>query len=361
MGKEHPFVSLILKTIAVVSVGVTTFFATFFLFLIGLLVFIGILAAVTDPSISREGDYRYVFGKEESENQLLAIPVTGVILGSKEEVADPFGFLSTGITYGYDVKEALYTAAENSEIKGVVLEINSPGGTIYGARAIADGVAYYKAVTKKPVIAHISGLSASGGYWASIAADNVYADYGSTIGSIGVIFGPFKFYDSVVAEDGGAFVGGVVTQNGVETTFITAGKSKDLGNPYRRLTPEELRILQQTVNNEYDNFVEYVSIRRNIGENVVRTTIGALIYDNKTAQSLGLIDRSMNKQQAYITLAKGAAVPSDDWQVIQEEKTPTFFEALAGVIGKTGQPQASVCPFTSTILAYHGDLSAVCQ
>lgn len=361
MAKEHPLVSLILKTIAVVSVGVTTFFATFFLFFIGLVIVVGILAALADPNLSREENYQYIFGKEESDNQLLAIPVTGIILGSKEEVADPFGFLSTGITYGYEVKKALYTAAENPDIKGIVLEINSPGGTIYGARAIADGVAYYKAVAKKPVITHISGLSASGGYWASIAADSVYADYGSTIGSIGIIFGPFKFYDSVVAEDGGAFVGGVVTQNGVETTFITAGRSKDLGNPYRQLTSEELRILQQTVNNEYDNFVDYVRTRRNIEEGVIRNTIGALIYDNETAQTLGLIDRSMNKQQAYITLAKGVGVPSDDWQVVQVQKQPTFFEAFAGVVGRTKQPQTSACLFTSTMLAYYGNLSALCQ
>jgi protease IV len=113
---------------------------------------------------------------------------------------------------------------DDLSLHGVVLEINSPGGAICGARAIADDVSYYRSKAKKPIYAHVEGLAA---YWAASAADKVIADYGSDIGSIGVIMGPFKYYNTVVNEDSGLFDGGVITQNGIESVSITAGKPKD--------------------------------------------------------------------------------------------------------------------------------------
>lgn len=317
------------------------------------------LASTGYDSDSASKKYTTIFGTKESANKLLSIPVSGVILGDKGE--DPFSFIDSGITYGYEVKRELSEAANDSQIKGVILEINSPGGTIYGSKAIADGVRLYKTKTQKPVITHISGLSASGGYWSAIASDLVTADYGSTIGSIGVIFGPFKFYDTVTAEDGGLLTGGVVTQKGIETIYFTAGKSKDLGNPYRKLTSDEIQSLQQTVNNEYDSFVDFVSLRRNISKQFIRNTIGALVYDNKTARQLGLIDDTMSKESAYQELAQRSNLLGKKYQVIKSKKELGVFQTLLESLGNKNAPKVSSCSLSSLILAYHGNVTSLCD
>ncbi|HSX17446.1 MAG TPA: S49 family peptidase [Patescibacteria group bacterium] len=239
--------------------------------------------------------------------------------------------------------------------------MSSPGGTIYGARAIADGVAYYKKTTGNPVYAYVEGQAASGGYWAISGADKIIADYGSDIGSIGVIMGPFEYYDTVLAEDGGLLSGGVVTQNGIQSTYISAGKYKDMGNPYRKLSAGEIALLQKSVNNEYDTFVQYVSQHRHIAEATIRDTIGAAAYDNKTALEYKLIDQTGSRDDAYAALAKAAGI-QDDFTIVREEQSQGFIESLLSATVRKPQVQAkaNICSQTQGVLAYHGDVTALC-
>jgi protease-4 len=295
-------------------------------------------------------------------NELLSLKISGPILGEADE--SPFSL--AGETYGYELKKQLIQAVDEDNIKGVVLEINSPGGTIYGAHAIADGVTYFKNKTHKPVYAYIQGVGASGAYWAAVSSDKIYADFGSDIGSIGVIMGPFQYYDKPVSEDGGLFGGGVVTQNGIETQYITAGKSKDVGSPYRRLTPDEISQLQQQVNNDYDVFVGYVSERRSIPEATIRGQIGAMAYDNKTAKSLHLIDETASREDVYNALAEKAGVKAD-FQVTRVKTKGGFWSTMLGAVtGKpakqasTTQPAGTACATSTLHLAYAGNVTDLC-
>jgi len=358
---RHPFVKTLLKIAAVIVISFGTFVAS----VLSLILFLSFVALFSsfgsdDLEIAIPKSYAFVFGNRKSDNRLLSIPIAGVILGEKE-VVDPLSFLDVGIVYGYEVKKTLYEAADDDTISGVILEVNSPGGTIFGSRAIADGVTYYKEKTGKPVIAIISGLGASGGYYAISSTDQIVADYGSTIGSIGVLMGPFKYYNDVVSEDGGILLGGVVTQNGIETTYFTGGTSKDLGNPYRQLTQREREILQEQINNEYGLFVEYVSKHRNISESDLRNQIGALIYDNTLATEFKLIDATINKESAYADLAKRAGLGLDDYVVIREQTQPTFLEALLQARTPKVEKTSVLCPLSSTILAYHGSVTELCN
>lgn len=360
--QKKSFMVFILKVATVIFVGLTTI--TVFFFSLGIL--LAVLAGFTESSLDSATlppEYKILHGKKGEK--LLSLPISGMILGEKEEEINPLGVLSGGgVTYGYDLKKQLMDASEDEGIKGVILEINSPGGTIYGARAITDGVSYYKEKTNRPVIAIIKGLGASGAYWSAVSADAIYADYGSTIGSIGVLFGPFQYYNKVVSEDGGALVGGIVTQNGIETTYITAGKSKDIGNPYRQLTQDELATMQRSVNNEYNDFVSFVSKRRNISGSEIRDKIGAMIYENQSARDLHLIDGTKNKQDAYAELAKRANI-SGDFQVVGVKKEPTFAQMfLESFLQKRSTPiVSSLClsHLSSAILVYFGDISSLCR
>lgn len=360
--RKEPFMTTLLKVASIIFVSLTTVTV----FFIGLFIVLGVLVGVASEAVSDMPEtlpvrYSTLYG--QGGGKLLSIPVSGMILGEKEDMTSPLDVFSSGISYGYDIKQQLMDAAEDASIKGVVLAINSPGGTIYGSHAIADGVAYYKGKTKKPVIASISGLGASGAYWAAASTDAIFADYGSTVGSIGVLFGPFQYYDKVLSEDGGAFLGGVVTQNGIETTYITAGKSKDIGNPYRQLTPEEITAMQQSVNNEYDDFVSYVSARRGIPVAVLKEEIGAMIYENKSAERLRLINSTKNKQQVYSELARRAGLKEDSFHVVTVKQEPTLVQMFLSSISNRQSSSATSCPthIFSTLLVYFGDITSVCQ
>lgn len=273
----------------------------------------------TTTSLDDELSYDYVYGDENSKNKILSIKINGTILN--EDPDESSWFEDTDVVYGYSIKEELYRAAEDDTIKGILFEISSPGGTVTGSKAIADGVAYYKAKTGNPVIAYGQGTVASGGYWVAASADYIILDQGSIIGSIGVIFGPFEYYDKVTAIDGGLLSGGIVTQNGIEYTYITAGDSKDLGNPFRRMTQEEVAVLQTGVNNEYADFITHVSEGRGIDEVTIKTQIKALIYDNVQAESLGLIDETLNREDAFDRTAEKCDLSVSDYQIVRKSDT----------------------------------------
>ena len=213
---------------------------TALIILLGLpfLLFFALIAGLAGLGAATAGDSEeagslfteYVAGERSADTRLVAVPVIGPILG---EDRGGGGFLSaaTGVTYGYSVKEKLLELAEDDDVDGILLEMDTPGGTVVGSKAIADGVADYQARTGKPVVAYVGGFSASGGVYAMADADEIVADHGTLIGSIGVIFGPFVRYNDITAVDNGILFGGVETSGGIEFEFLTAGRSKDSARP----------------------------------------------------------------------------------------------------------------------------------
>ncbi len=344
------------STVAAGCFGVATVLA----FIIPLIAIIAIIGAADDDD---GDDYKSVYGDEGNRNKLLSVPIRGVILGEEPGETSIFG--SLGVVYGYSIKETLREAADDSSIDGIILELETPGGTIFGSRAIADGVREYQERTGKPVLAFVAGISASGGMYSMAGADLILADHGSLLGSIGVTMGAFEYWDGLIATEGGLFGGGVTTSEGIEFQPITAGRGKDMGAPYRRLTEEERRILQQGVDNAYTDFVRLVSEGRDIPETDIRQKIGALVYDNKTAEELGLIDGTANRHEAYAEAARLAGLDGDDWQVIREKGGAGLFSGLFG-LGDDDEPEAAatgargICFPANTILAYYGDVIALC-
>lgn len=367
--EKHPFFTSLVKHFLRIFVGFNGFAAGIvcLVAVIGLIV-VAVGAALNVNGTSIQDTSEYVYGNQDSSNVFLGIKVSGTIIGDND---DTDGFASDGkLVSGYDVKQELYDAVSDSSIKGVILEINSPGGTIYGAHAIADGVAYYRQQTHNPVIAYIQGVGASGAYWAAVSTDEIIADYGSDVGSIGVIQGPFEYYDTPLSDSSG-----VVTQNGIQTVTITAGTSKDIGNPYRKLTTDEIATLQQSVNNDYAMFVHYVGQRRGIPESTIRNKIGAMPYDNKTAQSYKLIDKTGGRQDAYDELATKAKVDLDDYQVIHDTyydnstntSEQSWLQAALHLGHKrqahvtTSAAKAGTCSLTRANLAFYGDPAKLCK
>lgn len=345
---EHPIFATCLTSCSVLLILFTA--GTFLLlFLVGL-----IIRNVPSnySSTKTESAYTYQAGNQNSSNKFLTIPVKGVIL-TTEQGTDPFAFLLPNVVFGYSIKEQFSRAANDSSINGVILEVDSPGGTITGSKAISDGIEYYKNQTKKPVYVHISGLGASGGYWAAAAGDQIISDAGSLIGSIGVIMGPFKYFNKVLSEGGLGY--SVLTEEGIETFNITAGEGKAIGDPYTRMTERERSVLQQGVNNEYDIFVNHVSSQRNITPQEVRERIGALVYDNRQALELKLIDSVGSREEAYVALAKAANVTEKDFQIVGERATDFWSELFKYSLPFRPLPQNGTCAICSQNLYLYGN------
>jgi protease-4 len=332
----------------------------------------GLGAGMATAGRSTVGSIGYVHlsGNAESNNKLLAVRVEGPILGSPPRDHSAV-FLLGGFTFGYEVQQVLEDAARKSEIKGVLLHLQTPGGTIFGSRAIHDGVVAYRERTKKPVVAYVEGLAASGGVMAMVGATKIYADYGSMIGSIGVLGPQLLFFNRPVATDGGLLSSGVVTQGGIEQTIIAAGRGKDLGNPFRRPTEEEVATLKRGVDAEYEQFVRHVAHNRHIDAVTIREDMGAMVFDNSSAKEFGLIDDTASRGDTIARLAELAGVGKDYEIVRPGEDNAGLVRRILSAMSAIGEPRvemspkdvlrAELCAPVRMPLAFYGDLASICR
>lgn len=295
-------------------------------------------------------------GDDGADDWVLVVDVEGPILldggGST-----PFGGTATG---GEQIRDPLIDAAADLRVEAVVVSFNTPGGSVGGSAAIAAGIEAVQAAGK-PVIAHVESISASGGMWSMAPADRIIANEGSLVGSIGVIFGPLSYFDDVIALDGGLLGGGVETRGGIDQFFITAGNSKDIGNPYRELTADERASLQGIVDRLYGDFVTHVAEHRPVSEADIRKDLGALLFDPQAALENGLIDEIGTRHEAWNEAAVQAGLGSYD--VRRVTRQVGLIEAI--LFGASSDaPEAdlsSLCGPSPQALAFQGDLQALCQ
>jgi len=308
--------------------------------LLGLFLLAGFISAIGSAlggdTDTQATSVETVWGEGDAGTTIRSIPVTGPILtdsasGGSEGL---FGMA----TYGYDVAEQLDELGK-SEADAVVLEMDTPGGTITGSRAIADAVTRYQERTGRPVVAFVRGMSASGGMYAMAGTDEVIADHGTLVGSIGVIMGPLQRYKDVRALDGGLFSGGVTAEGGITQEYFTKGKGKDFGNPFRDITPQERRVMEQGLGEEYTAFVQRVADGRGISPATIRNELGAYVFSPRQAVSNGLVDRVLGADEAYRRIAKLAEGDPDDARVVRESGT-SLWDALASAESGAEQPSA---------------------
>ncbi|MCP5029169.1 MAG: S49 family peptidase [Actinomycetia bacterium] len=328
--------------------------------LVLLLLFVGIIgAAIGGTDTTDESDLastESIGGDDGADDWVLVIEVEGPILLDGGG-AIPFGGTATG---GEHIRDTLLDAADDQRVEAVVITFDTPGGSVGGSAAIASGIEAVQAAGK-PVIAHVESLSASGGMWSMAPADTIIANQGSLVGSIGVIFGPLRSYDDVIALDGGLLGGGVETRGGIEEFFISAGTSKDIGNPYRELTADERASLQGIVDRLYRDFVTHVAEHRPVSEADIRKDLGALLFDPEAALEAGLIDEIGTRHQAWEEAAVRAGLASYD--VRRVTRPIGLIEAI--LFGTNQEPPeadlSSLCGPSPHALAFQGDLQALCQ
>lgn len=160
---------------------------------------------------------------------------------------------------------------------GILLEINSPGGTVYQSDEIYLALLDYKK-SGKPVYAYLESIAASGGYYIACAADKIYANRNTLTGSIGVIAG-----QSVDLTE-------LMERHGIKVTTFTAGKNKNMLNFNAPLTKEQKEIMLSLAEDAYAQFTGIVAVGRKLDINFVRKIADGRIYSARQAFELSLID-----------------------------------------------------------------------
>lgn len=190
----------------------------------------------------------------------------------------------------YDWQQAIQSAVDNPDIEGIVLAIDSPGGTVDGTMELADYV--YSVRGTKPIIAYADGQMCSAAYWIGSAADSIVAYNTAQVGSIGVILSHRDF--SKMEEDAG-----------IKTTHIYAGKYKAMGSPHAPLDEASREYLQDSVDYYYTMFVTAVAKHRGTSvEAVLANMAEGRVFIGEQAAAIGLVD-VIGGLQTAINLARG--------------------------------------------------------
>jgi protease-4 len=203
-------------------------------------------------------------------------------------------------------------AQKDKNIKGVLLNVNSPGGAVPPSIEIAYAIKELK--KHKPVIAYASGVMASGSYYASIYANKIIANPGSIVGSIGVIM------ESANVEE-------LMKSIGIKTQIVKQGTYKEAGTPTREWTAEERAELETLTKDTYDLFVADVAQARGLDVSKDKNYADAHIFSSKRAKEAGLIDEIGVISTAKADLAKLAKVKKPEWK--EKDKIESFMEQFA--------------------------------
>uniref|UniRef100_A0A7V3ZUY1 Signal peptide peptidase SppA n=1 Tax=candidate division WOR-3 bacterium TaxID=2052148 RepID=A0A7V3ZUY1_UNCW3 len=161
------------------------------------------------------------------------------------------------------------------KIKGVILKINSPGGSVAATYEIYESLKKLK--EKKKIIVYLENIATSGGYYLALVGDKIVANPGAIIGSIGVRI------DIPIVE-------GLFKKLGIKYEVIKSGKYKDIGSPFRDLTPKERALFEELINDVYADFFVKVKEARKMSEESLRKIADGRIFSAKKAKDFGLID-----------------------------------------------------------------------
>ena len=209
-------------------------------------------------------------------DRVAVINIEGTIVWGADSKENLFQ-QANGITSGTIMKQIREAAADDS-VKALVLRIDSGGGSATAAEEVGRELLRFKEQTKKPIVATMGNTGASAAYWiAACASDKIYANATTLTGSIGVYM-PYMNTEELFKKIG------------ITSDKIKSGPYKDILTNDRPMTPEEKEILQNIVDEIYDQFVYTVSAGRRMETSKVRAIADGRIYTGRQAKNIGLVD-----------------------------------------------------------------------
>ncbi len=236
--------------------------------IVGLLTFFFILLFGIGQYVSRSGSTKFAF-----RDKIAVVEIRGLI------------------TQSSGIIEELHQYDDDEGVKAIILRIDSPGGGVGPSQEIYREVLKIKSNKKKKVIASMGSVAASGGYYIASASDLIVANPGTITGSIGVLM-EFTNIEELFRKIG---IKGVV---------LKSGEHKDIGSPFREMTPEEKRLIQSVIDNVHQQFIQAVAEGRKMDRSKVAQVADGRILTGEQAKQLGLVDQLGNLQDAIDTAAK---------------------------------------------------------
>jgi len=259
---------------------------------------------------------------------LIAPSSDGIIEGSflKKKVA--VVRVEGVIADGRHVIKQLDKCAKDDSVKAIVLRIVSPGGGVAPSQEIHSAVR--RANKKKPVIASMGAVAASGGYYIASACSKIVPDPGTITGSIGVIM---MFSNTEKLMD----------KIGLGTIVLKSGKFKDTGSPHRPFTEEDRALMQNVVTDIYTQFITDVSRGRKIPLEDVRNLADGRIYTGKQAIENKLVDELGDMKKAVTLAGKMGGIEGEP-ETVEETREPNLWEYIFGNDGEVKLPTGLYMP-----------------
>lgn len=240
---------------------------------------------ITEP----DGEVAY----EVDETGTVTVPIHGVIM---KEVPDIFRMFGIEATSTLDTEALIRAADEDPEVERIILDIDSPGGTLSGTPELANTVL----ATQKPVVAVAGELVASAAYWVASHADSIVAESPtSEVGSIGV-------YRTMVDSSEAA------KAQGLKVTLISSGPHKGAGEPGTEVTDEMIRVEQELIDQAADMFVTAIAGARGLDKDLVEPLATGRTWFAKQAEARGLIDHVIGDSEVSASTGAGEIMSEHD-------------------------------------------------
>ncbi len=219
---------------------------------------------------------------------MAVIDIYGTIQATPETAADIFSgnYIAYDHSYYMNLVNILM---DEPGCKGIILDVDSPGGTVYESDEFYLKLMEYKAVTGNPIYAYFRSTACSGAYYIAMAADEIYANRNCTTGSIGVIMSTYN-------------LSGLFEKVGIEEIAITSGENKAMGSVGSDFTDEQRAIYQAIVDESYNQFVDIICTGRNMDKATVKVYADGRIYTATQAKERNLIDEVCTSEQFYAAM-----------------------------------------------------------
>lgn len=223
--------------------------------------------------------------KGKGPGKVLQINLSGVIMMTPQRGgASPWSYRESMVA---NLTEQLELAAEDDDVKAVVIQIDSPGGSVTASDVIHHQISEYKKKTGNKVVASLMGTATSGGYYVALSSDHISALPTTVTGSIGVISLKLNF-------------AGLLDKFGVQAVAVKSAPYKDMWSPFRPAEPEERRIMQNMIDQMFARFKTVLKEGRpNLTDAQAKKAANAQIFTAAEALELGLIDEIGYPEQAF--------------------------------------------------------------
>jgi len=286
------------KIISWVRAALVTSFALLIIFFL-FFVLLGTISSLETDTAELSSISERIIENNNTNNKIALVPISGVVLSE-----DQNGFLnSTDGAITPDLfREVLTKARLDPELKAIIFDINSPGGSPVASDRIFEQIVNFEETTKKPVVFLMGDLAASGAYYIASSANHIVANPSTLTGSIGVIMETYNLEE-------------LYKKIGLSKNTFKQGEYKDILSESRPITNEERNIINNLNENTYKLFIKRVAQGRKMTEEQVTLLANGQIYSGTQAKDNGLVDSLGNLDEAIYQAKSLANI--QDYQLIE--------------------------------------------